>query len=821
MKNRIAWNAAMLAMLAGTAIAQPTIDGSIIGDEADYGTAVFLQNQTTGFGDNVAGTVGSQGSDPTQVTTGVEIQIPFEAIGLDPMMPAGQISMFAFINGQGHDFISNQVLGGLTGDSGNLGEPRTFDFSAPALMADAVTFTPVELTAGQAAPVVDGTVDSIYGSALAGSEQNNFTGFGDANHGNRFRAGDPDPGDNGSEINAAYAVAKDGVLYVTLSGNLEANFNKLELFFDTLPGVGQNQIRGDNPDIDFNALGRMGEIISEDATDPDCDDMMEGFEPGCSAIADPANPGLILPAGFDADYYFIVTGGNDPFETFYSYAQIWDFNDDNGDGFADDSLPAESDAREGFFIGGNGGFGQTAGDEEVFEVNADLMGTPSWINSFDGAIDNSNTLGVGGFTITLPDPDIAFGSELNAVYATIESNVLYLMVTGNIETNNNSLDLFFDVKSGGQNSLRNDNVQVGLTNGDDPGMASGGLNRMGTATVMTPDPLDPDCADPESPDCDMITEVLPGLTFDTAFSPDYYMSVNNVQSGLGVDQFGEAAVLRNDGRLILPDAISTVDHIVDYGAFDGGLKSANNPVLFDGPQLDDVGPLTGPMPVENLFTGFAPQDLADQLIDQANMSAAFSTPTGTPNLIQVSINNSNVGGVNAFDDGSPDVSGAGAATTGVEIAIDLDELGWDGMSDIKIAGFINAGNQDFASNQVIGGLPDPGMIAANLGETRLIDFSMLAGDQFITIPAPMSSGCAFADITASGTCVPGSGDGVVDLSDFSCYLAEWSLSTAFADITTSGTCVAGTGGDGVDLSDFSCYLAEWSGGCDGDPGTPG
>jgi len=185
------------------------------------------------------------------------------------------------------------------------------------------------------------------------------------------------------------------------------------------------------------------------------------------------------------------------------------------------------------------------------------------------------------------------------------------------------------------------------------------------------------------------------------------------------------------------------------------------------------------------------------------------------------IDNSNVGGVNAFDAMMPDVSDAGNVQTGVEIAIDLDELGWDGSSDIKVAGFINATNADFVSNQVIGGLPDGmgGAPAGQLGDPRNIDFSMISGDQFITIPAP-AGGCALADITATGTCVPGSGDGVVDLSDFSCYLSEWSNQTAIADITTTGTCDPGNGGDGVDLSDFSCYLAEWSGGCDGDPGTP-
>ncbi|MEO0482766.1 MAG: GC-type dockerin domain-anchored protein [Planctomycetota bacterium] len=83
-----------------------------------------------------------------------------------------------------------------------------------------------------------------------------------------------------------------------------------------------------------------------------------------------------------------------------------------------------------------------------------------------------------------------------------------------------------------------------------------------------------------------------------------------------------------------------------------------------------------------------------------------------------------------------------------------------------------------------------------------------------------SEACALADISFTGTCNPGFGDGIVDLSDFSCYLSEWAAGNPVADITVTGTCTPGAGGDGVDLSDFSCYLSEWSGGCDGDPGTP-
>ncbi|MEO0482408.1 MAG: GC-type dockerin domain-anchored protein [Planctomycetota bacterium] len=108
--------------------------------------------------------------------------------------------------------------------------------------------------------------------------------------------------------------------------------------------------------------------------------------------------------------------------------------------------------------------------------------------------------------------------------------------------------------------------------------------------------------------------------------------------------------------------------------------------------------------------------------------------------------------------------------------------------------------------------------AANSGGSIFLDGAFLecvSGDCSVNEPVT----CA-PDITVDGACTPGAGDGVVTLSDFSCYLSQWAASAPIADITLDGTCDFGNGGDGVTLSDFSCYLAEWAGGCDGDPGTP-
>jgi hypothetical protein len=103
---------------------------------------------------------------------------------------------------------------------------------------------------------VDGVRDAGYGSALA--VQTVETQFGD----------------NASEWNAGYATIDGGNLYIMLTGNLEANFNKLEIFIDSKAG-GQSVFDSSGND---NA-GRMD--------------------------------GLVFDAGFTADYHVIARRGND------------------------------------------------------------------------------------------------------------------------------------------------------------------------------------------------------------------------------------------------------------------------------------------------------------------------------------------------------------------------------------------------------------------------------------------------------------------------------------------------------------------------------
>ena len=194
--------------------------------------------------------------------------------------------------------------------------------------------------------IVDGYLDAAYGkTALA--IQNTQTGFGDSNLGTIDFA-------NGSEVDVAYGFVdtKGGYLRLFLGGNLESNFNKLEVFIDYRSG-GQNKLRGDNPDVDFNGLNRMGD--------------------------DGTGNGLTFDEGFEADFYVTTTCGGNPFSTYANTAQI--LTDGGG---------------VGEYIG-SGGAG------------------PNYLNGSNGTLvgyDNSNTAGVVGGTKIGDGSGVATGIEI-------------------------------------------------------------------------------------------------------------------------------------------------------------------------------------------------------------------------------------------------------------------------------------------------------------------------------------------------------------------------------------------------------------------------
>lgn len=179
---------------------------------------------------------------------------------------------------------------------------------------------------------VDGSIGAAYGSAV--EVQSVQTQFGNA-----------DGTNGGSELNAGYAFASGGRLYMGIAGNLEENFNKMHLFFDTQNGVGENVLSG-TPEYDFANLSQnLG--------------------------------GMTFDSSFTAQYHmYIRSGGGGNFEV--------DFIDRLG----------------GTSAAVNGNFGNV--NDNGGEVAAGNLATGAAASALTESIffvfDNSNTAGVAGGT---------------------------------------------------------------------------------------------------------------------------------------------------------------------------------------------------------------------------------------------------------------------------------------------------------------------------------------------------------------------------------------------------------------------------------------
>lgn len=139
---------------------------------------------------------------------------------------------------------------------------------------------------------IDGTKDAAYPGTT--TFQTNSTGFGNSTSGNVATA-------NGSELDGVFAEIGLTNLNILFTGNLESNFNKFEFFIDTDINSntnGQNRLLGNNADVDFNGLNRMGD--------------------------NGTGNGLTFDDGFAADYYFTVGIGDSGGTTtaFLNYATL-------------------------------------------------------------------------------------------------------------------------------------------------------------------------------------------------------------------------------------------------------------------------------------------------------------------------------------------------------------------------------------------------------------------------------------------------------------------------------------------------------------------
>lgn len=622
-------SAASLCAAAGLAMAQPVIDGvyDAATEGSFYSDIIWANNVPTGFGDNQAGDfTGGNFGNPEVVDTGIEIRVPLAALGLSGNET---IRIAGWVNSGDRTFKSNQIIGELPIDTPNLGNAQDFNEAPLDTTTQHVSVDLASVASGSRS--IDGALDG----GVAGSDytrvflQQNYTGFGNETDGTVDGSG---PNGGGSEIDAVY-MAKDAThLYIFIAGNLETNGNSLDIYLDT--GAGGDSTLG-------SASGSGG------------------FIPGGQASLD-------FDAGFAANYVLSVDAFDDDADGATVNIPRVFFGEVDGTVDLAGSIPGYGAANAGVLTGGD-------------------AGVPSLALGYD----NSNIAGVEGNpavpTPIAPDADWGYGSELDNVrgYIDTANNRLHVFIAGNMETNYNKLQLFFDAAPGGQSTLRDDNVDISFN----------GLNSNA------------------------------GVTFDAGFEADYWVNFNNgVDGGTGaLVRFADAATLRTNGAQIDP----FFGVITDYGAFYGGDIATRPVIVFDGPRVDiQDGSLAG------LFTEYAPR-LTGQ-----------NPASPIPNLIEAIINNSNVAGVT---DTTAVASAVRAVNSGIEFSIDLDELGWDGQQDILMAGWISNAGFDFVSNQVIGGLPD-GSANIGTRDTdgdgiNDLDFNNIAGTQFVNLSAPPAPNC--------------------------------------------------------------------------------
>ncbi len=724
-----------LVLLAGTSVsnAQPVLDGHL--DPTLYGPAKWLQTLPTTYGDNrpdlctsvgnrvsfainnsnalgVSG--GTAAGDPVAaaaVTTGVEVRIPLSQLG----NPAGAIRVAGFINNGDCNYLSNQVIGGFTAPRGNLGGDMNGNFNGSAAMinfsdeinAPGPQFITVPNAAGSGtAPVLDGTLDAYYGAPIW--VQNTQTGFGDSSLATVDYA-------NGSEIDAVYgkiATADYGdgpqaYLFLFVAGNVETNFNRLNLFFDTGGAGGQNQLIAN---------------------------------PGADGLANMT--GMTFDTGFAANYYMDFRCGGSPFGIYADFAKL---------------NP----------VGGGGYIGGGAAATAVI-----------------GAGNNCP-----------PDAVISTGSELDGLYSYVDrtNNRLYMMFTGNLKAGD-FVALFFDANGNptgdeGQNVLHGagnifgverPNPSIGIADG-----GAGSLNRCG------------------------FDGTSPGLTFDAGFYADYYLNTHIENTNR---EAADSAVIRTHGRA---ETLSGVP--LDYGSYTG----ANIPtvVAWDGTSFDQAIPATGvggfPASIQpqdgstpNLLSHFPPREssrvlAAYQAANGGNLPPANNMDGTNPvwtdwlgatnsglnpvapvasqprsGLLRMRIDNSNIVGVTAASG-----AGAGTAAYGFEVSVNLEELGYNPRSRVRVAGFIVNGAFTSVSNQVLG---DP-LSVNDLGDPRMINF---AAD-----PNP-----AHKHYVVVASCVADfNGDGVVAVQDIFDFLTAWFGGDPRADIN----------GGGLGVQDIFDFLSLW------------
>lgn len=288
-----------------------------------------------------------------------------------------------------------------------------------------------------------------------------------------------------------------------------------------------------------------------------------------------------------------------------------------------------------------------------------------------------------GTAATVQTVNTQFGdnqSELNAFYFSFDaaSNRMNIMLTGNIESNDNKVVLFLDTRPGGQNTLRSDNPSVNFNQ----------LNlRYGQQQFQTLGVFNPT----GGPNGNGLTG--PGFTFDAGFEADYFLSFNRTNDNGGT-LYSDYAELRTNG-----------------GGVGGFLGSVSAPNLGQG-----QGTIGGTGGLPSIDIGYNDTNAAGVVggTGAADQTAAAAVTQG----LEFSID------IGAFD-----------ITSGFKIVAFVNGAAHDYVSNQILPGFTapqsNLGSDGNGNYVSLGTNPDG---SDRRGTSAFINLNNFAGNQYLNVP---------------------------------------------------------------------------------------
>jgi hypothetical protein len=358
---------------------------------------------------------------------------------------------------------------------------------------------------------------------------------------------------------------------------------------------------------------------------------------------------------------------------------------------------------------------------------------------------------------TNPDPRQSNGSEIDQVFGKIHGGRLYLLIAGNLESNFSRLEVFIDSVAGGVNTINGAALPTGVD-----AFCCGGL---GTT--------------------DGALQRMNGLTFDSGFGADYYVTVSNGTVTTG----GSGAT----------GWLAAVDYAVLNQGTAGAVVRAGGVLNAFGNELNHLGVSRG-LPLgtlidqnNNLFNGLGTDIALHEVFEPWN---SLGDPTNSLNHrdmqntvgMLMAVNQTNTVGVNGGNGvttGNPHV-----VTTGIELSLPLTAIG-SPTGDIRVTAFINGAGHNFVSNQFSG----QGVLQPNFGFLPPNLATEAAGNQFVTITQPA---------TLDGDL---NGDGFVGIADLNIVLGNWNLAIP------PGDPLADPSGDNfVGIADLNVVLGNWNAG---------